>query len=177
MPESANVQSIETLNDLRTALLRFGDEASSSLTMAEWAIRDAREWLRERRSFWQRESERCAGVLREATAALDVCLRSGDRDHPPDCHGVERTVYNARRMLQQAQEEDLNVQRWTRTFEETAASYTGSARTLSQHLEYRLPAAAATLRELATSLNTYIALRAPDSRLHPVRLQRLGTSL
>jgi hypothetical protein len=53
---SAQVRSIQALEDLKGALGRFGGEAQTSLQAAEQEIRRTLDWLQERLNYWRSES-------------------------------------------------------------------------------------------------------------------------
>ena len=53
MGMAANVLSIQALDDLKTALARFGGEAQAALAAAEIEIQRTLRWLAERLRYWQ----------------------------------------------------------------------------------------------------------------------------
>lgn len=110
MSPSANVQSIQAIEDFRTDLIRFGVDAGDALTAAETQIRHALEWLAERQEHWQRELRRRTDEAREAAAALARCRASGYVDkngnyYAPDCSAYEAAHHRAEAGLREAEAE------------------------------------------------------------------------
>lgn len=80
MSASANVQSIQALDDLRAALGRFQEQAQEALAASEQEIRRTLDWLNERRNHWQSEVRRRQAAVAQAQAALSRCQASGSHD-------------------------------------------------------------------------------------------------
>lgn len=184
MSRTANVQSIDALAELRSALVRFRGEAEQSLAETSRAIDQTREWLRDRMLFWQCAVEEWMEKLQLARRALEACMNSGDRDNPPSCDRYEEAVVHARRMLAIAEEELLNVQRWTRVVEEAIANYERPARAFADQVGNGISSATASLAGSIASLDAYTALQAParlsssvSDPINPYSAERIVTSI
>jgi len=166
MSSSANVQSIQALEDLKGALGRFSGEAQEALGAAEQEIRRTLDWLHERLNHWQNEVRRRQEEVRQAMDALRRCQASGysDRDghyHAPDCSAYERALRQAQARLEEAERELRNVQHWTRQVEQAAGDYHVQARRLQQLAATENQKAQAFLERAIGDLERYMAVAPP----------------
>lgn len=166
MSISANVLSIQALEDLRAAIKRFSSEAQESLNAAALEIRRTQDWLTERRAYWQREVQRRQEILRRVEAALAACRASGYRDartgayYEPPCTAQREAVLQAQVRLRESEAELRNVQEWTRLVQQMAADYQTQARRLAGLLGTDLPKATALLGRKIAALHSYAAMSA-----------------
>lgn len=128
MDNSVNVRAIETLNDLRAALIRFAGRVGEALHTADTEIRRTQEWLRERELHWQREVERAREAVRQAQAALRHCQsqvyrdRDGRTYHPP-CDAEKAALARAEAHLRQVEAELQRVRMWKARVEQAVGEY------------------------------------------------------
>ncbi len=163
MSQVAQVQAVETLRDMESALGRFASEAREALASAELEIRRIQDWLQERLHHWQREVERWRQEVQRARAALERCQRSGYRDrdgryHPPNCSAYEAALAAARRHLQQAEAELANTRKWVARVREAEAGYRAEARRLERMASADIPRARALLNRKIGDLEAYLAV-------------------
>lgn len=156
MSSSANVHSIQALEELRNALLRFKSEAQNALNGAEGEINHTRIWLQERLQYWQNELRRRRYALEEAQTILRACLNSGTRDRPPDCRGPQAAVGQAQRRMEEAEQELRTVQEHIKKVEQAVGSYQQQARRLIETLENELLKGAALLSNSTSILRSYV---------------------
>ena len=166
MSPSAQVQSIQALDDLKGALGRFAGEGQEALQAAEQEIRHTLDWLQERLNHWQNEVRRRQEEVRRAEAALARCQASGyyDREghyHAPDCSAYERALRQAEIHLREAEAELRNVQQWMKTVDESAAAYRTQAQRLVKLLATDLPKAEAFLQHKIADLHAYLVVTPP----------------
>jgi len=162
---SAQVRSIQALEDLRGAVGRFGGEAQIVLQAAEQEIRRTLDWLQERLNYWRSEIQRRQEEVRQARADLASCRASGyyedDRYHAPDCSAEERALYEAQVRLREAEEELRNVQQWMKAVGEAVATYRTQAQRLGRLIATDLPRANVFLERKIAELQAYLAVTAP----------------
>jgi hypothetical protein len=156
MNSSANVRSIAALEDLRNGLMRFKGEAQGALLVADREINRTRAWLQERLTYWQFELKRRRRMLEEAQLAMSACLRSGTRDHPPDCREPQALVERAQHLIQEAELELRTVQEHIKKVEQAVDSYQQQARRLIGTLEDELLKGAALLSNSTSILRSYV---------------------
>jgi hypothetical protein len=181
MSSSANVQSIQALEDLKGALGRFSGEAQEALGAAEQEIRRTLDWLHERLNHWQNEVRRRQEEVRQAMDALRRCQASGysDRDghyHAPDCSAYERALRQAQARLEEAQRELRNVQQWAQRVQQAAGDYHVQARRLQQLATTENQKAQAFLERALGDLERYLAVAAGVAFLGPTFVNALRAS-
>ncbi len=140
--DSANVRSIDALEEFRSALLRYKSDALSALNTAAIEINRIREWLQERLRYWQNELKRRQRALEGAQAALRAC---------------EAAALAARRRVEEAEQELRTVQQWMKRVEEVITSYQRQAQQLATTLDNDLLKASDLLRKSAEILLSYTA--------------------
>jgi hypothetical protein len=165
MSLSAQVRSIQALEDLKGALGRFGGEAQMALQAAEQEIRRTLDWLQERLNYWRSEVQRRQEEVRQARADLASCRASGyyenDRYHAPDCSAEEHALRQAQVRLHEAEEELQNVQRWMKAVSEAVDTYRVQAQRLGRLIVTDLPKANAFLERKIAELQAYLAVAVP----------------
>jgi len=163
---SVHVRSIQALEDLKSALGRFGGEAQMALQAAEQEIRRTLDWLQERLKYWRSEVQRRREEVRRAEADLNHCLTSGYYDehgryHAPNCSIEERALRQAQVRLREAEEELRNVQHWMKVVGEAVATYRTQAQRLGRLIVTDLPRANVFLERKIAELQAYLAVAAP----------------
>ncbi len=166
MISGANVHAIHSLEELRSALVRFGAEAQEALQAMERETRRTMVFLAEAEARWKREVRRRDEIIRQATTELVACQASGYRDkegryHPPDCRTQEQTLLRAKRHLAEAQAKLREVRAWIKFVQQAAEDFQRQARRLAGVLNEDRPKATAHLERKVDMLRTYTALTAP----------------
>ena len=169
---SVNLESVAAIQELQAGVIRYGDEVRDCLRLAARTVLETREWLDERRAYWQRQVVACEDAVREARAALETCLRGGNGDHPRDCAAHRERVRLARQRLNVAQEELLTIERWTRAVEAAALDYERSARALAQYVAHGIPVAASRLSDVLDRIADYLTVGPADAAVLPVAAAR-----
>jgi hypothetical protein len=153
---SADVQAIEALGELRTALLRFKSDAQSAMQSTLAEANRTRTFLDERLRYWQSELKRRINQYQEAEAAYRTCKARAYRDpetgriYEPDCSREETNLRRARQLVEEAQNNVRIIQMHIKRVEEAFTSYQRQASRMSNMLESEL-SKATTL--LATSVS------------------------
>lgn len=162
MSSEVNVHSIAALEELRSALMRFKDEAQIALTTMALVIERTRAWLQESLQRWQGELRRRQRALEEAQAALKACLvmaaaaSIGSGGYAAvDCSPLEVKVSQAKRRVEEAEQEIRTIQYFIKATEEAVASYQKQANRLNNSLENELLKGAALLSRSVSILSSY----------------------
>jgi hypothetical protein len=164
---SANVLSVQALEDFKSALARFRADARAALGAAAGEIQRVQEWLAERHEHWQRELRRRSEFERQAAAALARCRASGFYDengryHAPDCSGYEAALYQARRLVEEAQTELRTVKQWSAAIHDAIRGYEREASRLDAMLAGDVVKAGALLGRQISTLRDYMAVGSPS---------------
>ena len=168
MSPGANVHAIHALEDLRSALVRFGSETQDALQAMEQEARRTLEFLAEAEARWKREVQRREQIVRRAASALVACQASGYRDqegryHPPDCRAQERTLLRAKRYLADAQAKLRAVRGCIKLVQQAVEEYRKGVRRLAGFLNEDLPKATGQLARKVAILQTYTRMAPPTT--------------
>lgn len=167
MSLSANVLSVQALEDLRSGLARFSSEAQEIMSSAAQEIQRTLQWLEERHRYWQGEVRRRAEMLARAQADLARCQRpvqdSEGRVYIPPCPREKEMVRQAQAFLAQAQNELRTVEQAARAVQQAASDYQRQAQRLNTYVSSDLPKANALLGRKIATLQSYIAMSAPSA--------------
>ena len=165
MSESAHITAITALNDLRQALVCFGEEAAEALSTADAEIRRIDEWLDDQLKFWQQEVRVAEDVVFQAKTELTrrKMMHFGDRQ--PDTTDQEMALRAARARLEHAEEQVAITRTWQREWPQAVLDYRGPSGQLKGLLEGELPRGCAFLDRKTASLEGYAALTAPSAPL------------
>jgi hypothetical protein len=152
MSTTANVKSIEALQEWKNCLKRFVGETLQLLQSAEQKIRRTEEWLQDRLNYWHHEVEQCWEEVRQAKRDLQECQADEDND----CSTEEEALAEAERSLREAEAELNNVRKWKAQVQETAVAYRVQAERLGRVLVIEMPRADAFLGRAVNDLHRYI---------------------
>lgn len=157
----AEVHSIESLADLRAALLRFGADAEAALRAMDAQIHQTLEHLAKRQQHWESKVREAQQEYERAQAALRQCQsrQRGDsktgKTHSPPCLKEEEWVLRARLDLAKAEASLKDVKGWQRLVEQAAEQYRGQAQRMGSWIATDLPGACELLASKMDTLYAY----------------------
>jgi hypothetical protein len=164
MAQSADVRSLEALQDFHAALCVFRTDAMESLSSVELNIRRAVDWMAEQSNFWQRAIKAADEEVFQAKQELSMRKFPGWSGRPPDTTVQEENLRKARAKLAYAQEKLEVTRRWMTKFPaQVSEAYEGPSRHLGATLETDLPRGLAMLERRIVALEEYLALKAPPA--------------
>jgi len=165
MPDNTSVYvaAIETLQELRTALLRFQSETHDAVKNAQPQITAALDWLQERLRYWQHQLRTRQAALEQAMAELSRCLSwRGPNGEGANCSGLAAAVRQAECKVQEAQEAIRTAQTHIKRVQEANDEYQRQAHRFKITLtSSELPQASAFLGNSISILQSYISLPTP----------------
>jgi hypothetical protein len=166
MPQTARVQSIDTIRAFRVTLLKFSEAADSALADAEGEMTHTLMWLQtEQPAYWRNQVRKRTEILTRAKEALRMKrLYKDAAGHTPSADEEQKAVALATRRLEEAEEKVQTVKKWERRLQKEISSYQGSARRLATQIQSDLPRAAARLEQTVRQLEAYVSLtgQSPD---------------
>src|ERR1700677_3979818 len=112
MSESAKISAIDAINDLRVALICFGEEATEALTAAEAEIRRTEEWVEDQLKYWQQEVRHGEDEVFQAKTELTRRKMMSFGDRPVDTTDQELALRRARARLEHAEDQVEISRRW-----------------------------------------------------------------
>ena len=155
MSPSVEVRAIDDLEELQTGLIRYVDQAQTTLAAVAREVQRTLDWLEERQRHWRGEAQRWREEERRARAAYQRCLASGDRDHPPSCGREEETLSDACRRLAQAEAEERMATQARQAVQAEAEAYAREASRLHATLQSETVKAVEVLRTKVVVLRSY----------------------
>jgi len=150
--DSANVSSTEAIERFRARLIVYRDKVKPLLADASDEVSRTREWLLDRRRFWDFEVRRRKQKLDDARQALFSAKFSSLREVKT---GEQQAVHRAEKALAEAEAKFTSIKRWSSAFEQQVGPMvkqveqlrTVSATTLTRAEEY--------LRRILGALDDY----------------------
>jgi hypothetical protein len=162
MSESAKVTAIDAINDFRSALVAFGEEATDALLSAEAEIRRVGDWVEDQLKHWQNEVRLGEEAVFQAKTELTrkKMMQFGDR--PVDTTDQEMALRRARAWLEHAEEQVVVTRQWIRDWPKAVIDYRGPTGQLKMMLEGDLPRAATLLGRKIAALQAYADTTRPS---------------
>lgn len=182
-PTHANVQSLDTLRDVRLALIAFQEKAAGALGAVRTKVDRTLAWLEQDRPLYWKDQERHAydGVA-TARVAYDTCrLRTVGGRHP-ECIEERVALKRAKERLEFCQQKVDAVRRWNQEARGQADDYRGRSGPLQRLLDEDVPNVLAMLGRMIDAIEAYAEVTAVPSETavvqsHPGGLELLPSPL
>jgi hypothetical protein len=163
---SANVRSIQALEDLRTALTTFSGNAQESLRAATIEAQRTLEYVAERERYWRGRVTNAEEEVRRAAAAFTSCRSQVYRDsegrvYQPPCTAEQAALSQAQAILAQARQNLQVASGWYSRVQQASAVFQQQMQRMTGALN-DLPKATAMLSNKVNTLKGYTAMTAPS---------------
>jgi hypothetical protein len=164
MADTANVQSIEAIREIRDALVIFMEDARNALNDTDFELRRTTDWLtHEQRLHWAAEVRRRSQDLTDARTVLhrkELGKTGGSR---PDTSVEEKDLRIAKMRLAEAEEKVETVRKWIPEIQRASHEYRSQALPLGDMISGDLANALAKLSRMVESLEDYLRVKAPST--------------
>jgi hypothetical protein len=168
MGESANVRSLEALRHFKVAVLQFGHNIESGLTMIDQELSRALDWLEhDRPHYWKQQVRMSFEAISQARTAYDQCRLKTVAGNRSPCIEERDALRAAQDRLRIAQEKIELVKHWTINVRHEVDEYRGRISQLQQTIEYDLPRSAAILGKMIESIEAYTAIQTSGAETMP----------
>jgi hypothetical protein len=161
----ARVESVDAIKAFRRALYKFADAANAALTDAEADAISTHRWLEsEQRTFWAnnvRKSSELVSRCEEAVRHKKIFKDSSGRT--ASAVDEEKALAKAKRMKEMAEEKLEAVRRYTPRLQREIMLYKGQVQRLATFVAADIPTAAHRLDKIVQTLESYLALQAPQA--------------
>lgn len=163
MTRTANVRSLEAIEQVRSALVLFAEDAEGALTTVRGQVQDFVSWLKdEQRGYWEHQIRVREERVLEAKADLSRCMAATiDPRRTPTCYQEKKVLAAAKRALEEAEEKLAAVRRWMPIIDQAVSDYFGRAETMASAVAVDVPRAVAHLDRLLTALVEYEQVALP----------------
>jgi hypothetical protein len=157
MAHSANLTSIDSLDELKGALVRFDAQVQDAIIQLNLASRRPLEWLEHDRSrYWPREGRKAADAVSEAKLTLASAQATIDPNDHRACYEERKLLEKAKRRLDLAERKSAAVRRWISELRKEVEEFEVQSAKLQHYLESDLPKAIAALARMAGALDQYV---------------------
>ena len=161
---NANVQSLEAIDAVRTALSSFVELVSDALAELSAEMRRVMEWLEhDRPRHWRTQVRLAMDQVHEAQQALHRCLMFPIANERPSCYEERTALKQAQARLAYCQEKEERVRHWARSVRHELSEYDGRISQLVQLVEIDVPQAIGVLHKIVRHLEEYQSVRAAQS--------------
>lgn len=163
MSETARIQNIEVLRDVKNALLEFARDAALTITSVDSDVQRVGQWLTlERPAHWKHEVRRREEGVEAAKAEI---RRKELAAHPNPADTVleRKALKRAKDKLERAMQKRDRVRKWAPAWEREATIFKGGCAPLNEVLHREIPAAIARLDKMLAALEDYFKMAAPPT--------------
>jgi hypothetical protein len=165
MSTSANVQSLESIEAVRRAMMWFDEQVADALTELGAEMRRMLDWLEhDRPRFWKAQVRKAHDQVHEAQQALHRCLMFPIADERPSCYEERMDLKKAQARLAYCQGKEERVRHWQRTVRQELFEYEGRISQLVRLVEVDMPQALGVLTRIVRRLEEYQASRVGHPR-------------
>jgi hypothetical protein len=162
---TANIRSVESLKDIKTSMVKFGEQADMALTEVDMVARRVVEWLgMEQPSHWKGQIRRWEEKAAAARNNLTSKRLSGLKGERPDTTAEEKEVRRCNAGLRNAQQKALACKKWAKVVEDEIDEYRGRTAQLSRAIDVDIPKAMHALDQMHASIDSYMNLRQPTAQ-------------
>lgn len=164
MGESARISSVQSLRDMKAALVEFAEQVNNAFAMVDSEIGRTTQWLQQNRPAYYAAAVRKAedAVVR---AKSDISRKQYMR--APEVVSVvdeKRILDKLKRRLDELRQRQEAVRKWGPRWEREAMMYKSSCRALSDFAQATVPRATERLEKMAVAIEEYLRLQtsSPD---------------
>ena len=162
---SANLRSTEALKDVKTSLVKFGEQADMALTEVDMVARRVVEWLQTvQPQHWKAQTRRWEEKVAEARNNLQAKRASTFGGQRPDTTLEEKELRRCEAQLRHAQTKAKACKKWAKVVEDEIDEYRGRTAQLGRAVDVDIPKAMHALDQMHASLESYMNLRQPSAK-------------
>jgi hypothetical protein len=161
MSTPANVQSLEAILAMRTALSSFVDQVGDALTELGAEMRRMKDWLEhDRPRHWKTQVRIATDQAHEAQQALHRCLMFPIANERPSCYEERAALQKAQARLAYCREKEQRVRHWQQSVQHELFEYEGRISQLVRLVEIDVPQSIGVLHKIVRHLEDYQSVRA-----------------
>jgi hypothetical protein len=167
MDNAANIDAIETLNNLRAELTRLSQRIGGALDEAENEVQRTAQWLgHDCPRQWKEQLRKRQDAVSAAKAALHQKKLWDNTVVTPTSHIDEKKALAlAERRYEEAQQKLRRISQGLIQMEREGAIFKNHLQRMRHAVEIEVPNAKAWINRMIESLENYLALAAPESNL------------
>jgi chromosome segregation ATPase len=152
----ANVQSLDAITAVRSALVTFRDDLDQAISAIDLEMRKVLDWLEhDRPRYWRNQLRDSHDAVTQARQALHRCLMYPINDERPSCYEERAELKKAEARLAYCDEKSERLRHWIREVRHEMSEYQGRISQLKDLVETDAPQAMLILDRLVTRLEEY----------------------
>ena len=165
MNRTAQVHSIEAIDQFRGALGVFGDEVGQALSAIRTDLQRFQNWLEhDQLTYWQHQIRVREERVAEAKNDLHRCLSATiDPNRTPSCLQEKKLLANAKARLEEGERKLAAVRHWIQVVRQSIVDYHARAEPLSTVAAADIPRAQAELARTVARLTAYLDVAPPSA--------------
>lgn len=155
-PGSANVQSVDAIKDVRTALIKFHERATSAMGDLRQKIDRTVSWLElDRPNYWREQERRAYDLVASTRVALETCRLRTVGGRKSDCIEEKKAFERAKMRMEYVREKQQAVRKWMVQAGRETNEYRSRTSTFLRALEQDVPLMIAQLGRMIDAIEAY----------------------
>jgi hypothetical protein len=155
-PLSANVQSIDAIKDVRTALIKFLERSTSAMGDLRQKIDRTLAWLElDRPNYWRDQERKAYDQVASTRVALETCRLRTVAGRRSDCIEEKKAFERAKLRMEYVREKQQAVRKWMVQAGREANEYRARTSTFQRTLENDVPLMIAQLGRMIDAIEAY----------------------
>lgn len=163
MSGGAKVTSVEALNALKPALVKFAQEVADALVSLDLECRRPTDWIeRNRALYWPNEVRKASDAVAEARSAL-LRAESNISDESRWAYQERKMLEKAKRRLQLCEEKVEAVRRWKVRMRKEVEDFQVNTARLKHFMDSDFVRALASLERMLAAIEQYLNTGGSDT--------------
>ena len=155
-PMSANVHSVDAIKDVRNALIRFQERATTAMGDLRQKVDRTVAWLElDRPNYWQDQERRTYDLVASTRVALETCKLRTVAGRRSDCIEEKKAFERAKIRMEYVREKQQAVRKWMVQAGKEANEYRSRTSNFLRSLENDVPLMIAQLGRMIDAIERY----------------------
>jgi hypothetical protein len=155
-PMSANVHSVDAIKDVRNALIRFQERATTAMGDIRQKVDRTTAWLElDRPNYWQDQERRAYDLVASTRVAFETCKLRTVAGRRSDCIEEKKAFERAKMRMEYVREKQQAVRKWMVQAGKEANEYRSRTSNFLRSLENDVPLMIAQLGRMIDAIERY----------------------
>ncbi len=162
--QGANVHTVDALKDVRAALVKFQERATTAMGDLRQKIDRTVAWLElDRPNYWREQERRAYDLLASTRVALETCRLRTVAGRRSDCIEEKQAYERAKRRMEFVREKQQAVKKWMVESGREANEYRARTSSFLRTLDTDLPLMIAQLGRMIDAIEGYSESRSTNA--------------
>lgn len=171
----ANIHSVDALKDVRTALIKFQERATTALGDLRQKIDRTVSWLElDRPNYWREQELRAYDQVASARVSYETCRLKTVGGRHSDCIEEKKAFEKAKQRMEYVRTKQAAVRKWMVQAGREANEYRARTSTFHRTIDNDVPLMIAQLGRMIDAIEAYSETTVPTNVTSPVVVS--GTS-